>query len=253
MSASCLYAGKVVHVRHRPVTHRLDYSVFMGLFDLDELPQLDRRSWLFGYNRPALVSFKDSDHGDGTGAPLRPQIEQALLDADIVPPGGPIRLLCMPRLLGYLFNPLSVYFCHKPDGSLGAVVHEVNNTFGGRHFYALPALVGRDGRVRQHTAKDFKVSPLLPMDLDYQFQIEPPGAATRIHIGVQRQGAPVLTAWFAGQRETFSTMSLLRLTLTHPGMTLKVMAAIHWEAALTWLKLRRDKARQGRTSARQGA
>ncbi|OCC22899.1 hypothetical protein MB02_14105 [Croceicoccus estronivorus] len=241
MTGSCLFAGEVVHVRRRPTFHRLSYRIFMGLFDLDELPALSRNIRLFGYNRAALFSFHDRDHGDGSGHPLRPQVEQALADAGIEPPGGPIRILCMPRLLGYVFNPISVYFCHDRAGRLCATVHEVNNTFGERHFYALPAVAGYDGRVRQDCMKQFRVSPFLPMDLDYRFVIVPPDETTSVSIAARRDDEDILIAWFNGRRHPLNDAALARQWLTHPAMTWKVIAGIHWEALFLWRKLRRGK------------
>ncbi len=244
MISSCLYGGEVVHVRHRPARHRLAYSIFMGLFDLDELPMLARRTRLFGYNAAGLLSFHDRDHGDGSGRPLRRQVDQALRSAGIEPPEGPVRILCMPRVLGYVFNPLSVYFCYDRAGEVRAIVHEVNNTFGERYFYALPATTGPDGLVRQDCGKEFRVSPFLPMDLDYRFMIAPPAGRTSVQISVERNGDEILSAWFDGKHEPFSTRSLLKQWFLRPAMTWKVIAGIHWEALFIWRKLRLVRARK---------
>ena len=238
MTASCLYAGEVVHIRRRPVRHRLSYRVFMMLLDLDELPLLNRPSRLFAYNRAGLVSFHDRDHGDGSGRPLRRQVEQALTSEGLPVPGGPIRLLCMPRLLGYVFNPLSVYFCHDKQGVLRSIVHEVNNTFGERHFYVLEARAGEGGVVRQECAKQFRVSPFLSQVLDYRFTIEPPGERTSVHIAVSGEGGEVLSAWFTGKRSGLTAASLIAQWLRHPAMTIKVIVGIHWDALFLWRKLR---------------
>lgn len=208
----------------------------MGLFDLDELPALARGSMVFGYNRPGLFSFHDKDHGDSSGQALRPQVEGVLAAAGLNPPGGAIRLLCMPRLLGYVFNPLSVYFCYDKDGMLRATVHEVNNTFGERHFYAHNAMIADDGRVYQTCAKEFRVSPFLPMDLRYDFTILPPAALAAVHIAVSDATGTVVSAWFDGQRKDFGTAALLGQWLIHPLMTFKVIVGIHWEALLIWVK-----------------
>ncbi|HTO27933.1 MAG TPA: DUF1365 domain-containing protein, partial [Devosia sp.] len=149
MIASGIYTGMVVHKRLRPRRHRLSYRVFSLLLDLDELPALSLR-WL-AVNRPGLLSFREADHGDG-GA-LRPWVTARLAGAGIVA-DGPVRLLCYPRMLGYVFNPLTVYFCHRQDESLAAVIYEVHNTHGERHAYVLPA---GEGTVRQSCAKAFFV------------------------------------------------------------------------------------------------
>lgn len=231
---AALYVGRVQHTRLQPVRHKLSYRVFMGLFDIDALGQAAGRPWAFGYNRRALISFYDRDHGDGSGRPLRPQIEAHLRSSGITTADGSIRLLCMPRLLGYVFNPISTYFCYGLDGALVAIVHEVNNTFGERHFYALPFTA--DGR--QACAKQFRVSPFLPMGLDYAFRVASPEAHAALSICVSASRKPVLIASFRGRRRPFTSLEIVRLWLSHPALTFKVIAAIHWEALLLWLKLR---------------
>lgn len=238
MSGSALYVGAVTHTRLRPVRHKLRYRVFMGLFDLDDLPQLARRTWAFGFNRPGLVSFYDRDHGDGSDAPLRPQIEAALRENGMAAAAA-IRVLCMPRVLGFVFNPLCVFFCYDRSGALSAVVHEVNNTFGERHLYVLPAEPMADGRVLQQCDKAFRVSPFLPMALHYHFTIEPPDAHAGVRIGVSDEKGMMFAASFTAARRPFTSWEMLRLWLTHPALTWKVFAGIHWEALWIWLKLRR--------------
>ena len=176
MSASALYIGTVAHKRLRPKAHKLRYRVFSLLLDLDELPGLKLR-WL-GVNRPGLLSFREADHGDG--GPLRPWVAARLAEAGLVAE-GPVRLLCYPRMLGYVFNPLTVYFCHHGDGGLAAIIYEVHNTHGERHAYVLP---GGDGVVRHSCEKAFFVSPFMPMDCVYRFTISPPGetvSVARLH------------------------------------------------------------------------
>jgi DUF1365 family protein len=239
-----LYAGRVQHTRLQPVRHKLSYRVFMGLFDLDDLAETSRRVWAFSYNRPGLISFYDRDHGDGSGRPLRDQIEAKLLEAGIVAEIGAIRALCMPRLLGYVFNPISAFFCYDRNGVLAAIVHEVNNTFGERHFYALPVSGGREA-VRQECAKRFRVSPFLPMELDYKFRIAPPSERVGLSICVSKAHEPILHATFQGVRSPFTSSHIVRQWLAHPALTLKVITAIHWEAVLIWLRLRRQRGRAG--------
>src|SRR5690349_9418878 len=132
---SCLYSGSVMHRRLRPRPHRLRFGVFWMLLDLDEIDSLADGLRLFSRNGFNLTSFHARDHGDGSDIPLRQQAERHLRSAGIEPDGGRIELFCMPRILGYGFNPLSVYFCHRADGTLGAILYEVHNTFGERHSY----------------------------------------------------------------------------------------------------------------------
>jgi DUF1365 family protein len=235
MTASALYQGTVVHTRLRPARHRLRYRMFSLLLDLDELPALGLR--LLSHNRFNLFSFHDRDHGDGGRVPLRAQVEAHLRAAGYAPDGGAIRLLSVPRLLGYAFNPLSVYFCYRRDGSLMAILHEVNNTFGQRHSYLLPVDATRDGMViHQRCAKQLYVSPFMDMALTYDFRIHPPGTRLAIAIETSDAAGPVLEAVFAGQRRPLTDAVLLRAFFAFPLLTLKIVAGIHWEALKLWRK-----------------
>src|ERR1700729_4075058 len=145
-----LSAGTVTHRRVRPRPHRLRYRVFWMLLDLDEIDRLPASLRLFSHNRFNALSFFDADHGDGSGRPLRDQVEDQLQAAGLATDGGAIRLLCMPRIFGYGFNPLSVYFCYRPDGLLAAVLYEVHNTFGERHGYLIRVEPGAGAVIDQH-------------------------------------------------------------------------------------------------------
>jgi len=229
-SRSAIYVGEVSHTRLRPKTHALRYRIFMLLLDLDELPALSKRLRWFSLGRFNLTSFRERDHGDGSDTPLRTQIERHLDAANLSIAGGPIRLLCLPRVLGYVFNPLSVYFCYTPDQTLKAILYEVSSTFGERHGYLMRADPDAHGVVRQSAAKRLHVSPFMDMDLDYNFRIKPPGDALDVTIGTfDRQGL-LLNARFAAERRPLDDTSLLRAWLAHPLLTLKVIAGIHWEA-----------------------
>jgi DUF1365 family protein len=154
----------------------------------------------------------------------------------------------MPRVLGYVFNPLSIYFCHRSEGALAAIVYEVNNTFGERHSYVLPV---RDGpRIAQGCAKRLHVSPFMDMDLAYDFAIEPPGERVGIGIHVRDAEGLLLTAGFTGERRAFTDAELLEAWLAHPLLTLGVIAAIHVEAAKLWLKGMRYRPRPNLSSAK---
>jgi len=225
---SALYRGVVAHKRLRPKRHKLSYRVFTLLLDLDELPTLSLR--LLGINRPGVMSFRETDHGDG--GPLRPWVARRLAEAGFTA-DGPIRVLCYPRILGYVFNPLTVFYCHNGDGSLAAIIYEVHNTHGERHAYVLP---GGEGVVQHSCAKEFFVSPFMPMDCVYNFTIGAPDEAVSVNI-VEKDGEGVLlTASFVGQREELTDRAIAGALLAHPLMTLKVTAAIHWEAVKLLLK-----------------
>jgi len=234
--ASAIYRGHVTHVRLRPVRHRLDYRVFSILVDVDELPDLDCRTRLFGYNRAALVSFHDKDHGTGTGAPLRPWVEAQLREAGVTDDIEHIRILCYPRIFGYVFNPLSVYFCQSSDGRTVATLYEVGNTFAERHVYVMPVDDNDAPFIRQSCEKIFYVSPFMPMSCFYDFRVHTPGERISVAINEADAEGPLLMASFVGRHRPFSGPELLRAWLTHPLMTVKVIAAIHWEALRLWFK-----------------
>jgi DUF1365 family protein len=146
-----------------------------------------------------------------------------------------VYLLCYPRVLGYVFNPLSVYYCYARTGQLQALIYEVGNTYGERHCYLIPARPER-GMVRHACDKAFYVSPFLPMDCRYNFHARVPGKVLSLLIRETRRSEPVLDAWFTGHRRPLTDGTLLRLGLRLPFMTLKVIAGIHWEALKLWLK-----------------
>ena len=228
--ASAIYVGEVSHTRLRPRLHALRYRIFMLLLDLDELPALHRRLRWFSLGRFNLTSFRERDHGDGSATPLRTQVERHLDAANLSIAGGPIRLLCLPRVLGYAFNPLSVYFCYTPDERLRAILYEVSSTFGERHSYLMPAEPDAQGVVRQSAAKRLHVSPFMDMDLDYRFRIRPPAESLEVAIGTLDRDGLLLNARFAARRRPLDDAGLLRAWLAHPLLTLKVIAGIHWEA-----------------------
>lgn len=233
--ACALYVGSVMHQRLRPRRHRLQYRVYNLLIDLDELPRLQQSLRLFSLGRFNLFSWHPRDHGDGSDTALRAQIEARLRAAGL-PTGGAIRLLTMPRLLGHGFNPLSVWFCHAPDGALCALIHEVNNTFGQRHSYLIPVDDAGAAVIDQHAVKRLYVSPFNGMDMHYRFRVSPPGEAVSIGVSVHDRDGAVLNARLDGQRRPLSDAALLRVFFSHPLLTLKVVAAIHWEALRLWTK-----------------
>ncbi|SCW93250.1 DUF1365 domain-containing protein [Ancylobacter rudongensis] len=234
--ASALYAGEVMHVRLKPRRHRLAYRLFSLLLDLDEIAGLDARLRLFSRNRFNVFSFHDRDYADPEAGPLKAQVEHLLADAGLEPDGGAIRLLTLPRLFGYAFNPLSVYFCYRRDGSLIALLYEVNNTFGQRHSYLIPVGANETAPLRQKAEKRFYVSPFMDMGLTYSFRITPPGQGLRIAILASDAQGPVLSAVQTATRRPLNDRQLLRVMLSYPLLTLKVIAGIHWEALRIWAK-----------------
>jgi uncharacterized protein len=236
--AAGLYLGRVMHHRLRPRRHRFVYRVFSLLIDLDRLAELDRRLRLLSVNRPNLLSFQERDHGARDGSPLRPWVETMLAARGLDLAGGRVLLLCFPRLFGYVFNPLSIYYCYDAQGRLAALVYEVKNRSGEQHAYALPlACQDRpDGPARQSTRKAFYVSPFLEMAARYRFKLDPPGERLAVVIQEEVAQATTLVATLTGARRPLTDAQLLRAVLRMPLMTYKVILGIHYEALWLWLK-----------------
>lgn len=232
---SALYAGSIMHRRLRPKHHSLRYSIFYLLLDLDEIDDLTRMLRLFSHNRFNLFSFYDRDHGEGSATSLRDRIERYLQDAGI-DFGGPIRLLTMPRILGYAFNPLSIYFCHRRDHSLSAILYEVNNTFGQRHNYLIPVPYGMKGPIRQESQKTFHVSPFMTTDMAYSLSVTPPEKIVTVSVIGRDEAGPLIIAKLSAARQDLSDAALARAFCAFPLLTFKVIAGIYWEALLIWLK-----------------
>lgn len=236
---SCLYHGEVVHRRSAPVRHELRYRVFNLFADIDELPELDERLRLFSYNRFNLFSIADRNHGAGDGSSLRAHVWAMVREVD--PDCGitQVFMFCYPGVLGFVFNPLTVYYGYTAAGQLRLMIYEVNNTFGQRHSYVIPA----NDTWEQSCAKSFYVSPFNDADGRYHFRISPPGDTLKLAITLHTAGKPCLAAWFTGTREDLTDRNLFRSFASLPAMPLKVYGGIHWEAARLWIKGLRFKPR----------
>lgn len=231
-----IYETQVAHTRFAPLRHSFRYRVGYLLLDIDRLGALDRRLRLFAWNRPGLFSFHDRDHGPRDGSALRPWIEQTMLEHGVDIRGGRIRLLCFPRVLGYAFNPISLWFCDDAQGRAAAVLCEVRNTFGEYHSYLLPP--GHDGLFEwgatHYKAKCFHVSPFLATAATYAFRLQAPQRRMSLHIRERSAGRVVFAAGMTGVARSLDDAGLLRLFLRMPLMTFRVFAMIHWQALKLW-------------------
>jgi DUF1365 family protein len=224
---SAVYTGTLVHSRRGPVRNVFRYPLSTWLFDLDELPELEDRLRLFSVNRPNLVSLRESDHLDGA-SPLK----QAVLDLTGDPRIERVLLLTQPRVLGFVFNPVSFYWCYHGDGSLACIVSEVNNTFGER----MPEVL-RGPELHYSHPKRLHVSPFLGLDQRYEYAFSQPGEEVwaRIHVR-DEDGLVPLTAVLHGRRTELTNASLAKLLVRYPLQPLQVIALIHWQALRLWLK-----------------
>jgi hypothetical protein len=233
---SSVYLGEVMHQRQDKHAYRFVYRVFSLLLDVDELPGLSRRLRFFSHNRFNLFSLRDRDHGARDGTPLREWAVRELLARGIDLEGGSIRLLCFPRVLGYVFNPLSIWYCEHRDGSLRAVICEVRNTFGEMHHYFLCRGDGApmDWRAEHRASKVFHVSPFLSQDMEYHFRFLAPDARIGVYIDEYQGDALVFKACISARSVPLTDDRLIGMFCGMPLLPFKVMAAIHWQALKLW-------------------
>lgn len=227
-----IYTGTVRHRRFRPKTHSFRYEVFFAFLDIDRLPELCNISRVVSYNQWNWASFDQRDHFGDPVIPLRERLAQDAVSHGLSLPDGPIYLLTHLRYFGYVFNPISFFYCYDAGLTLRLVLAEVNNTFGETHNYWLPM----ESRHRIRVKKELHVSPFNDMNLTYDFRLTDPGDTLVAHMNVVDAGDRFFDATLMLRREPWSADSLSRALRRHPWMTAKVIGAIHWEALRLWMK-----------------
>jgi DUF1365 family protein len=238
-AAADLYVGEVMHRRSRPKSYEFVYRVFNIVLDIDRLAEPPARCRLFSHNRFNLFSFHDRDHGPRDGSALRPWIERQLAAAGLSHAAAQVRLLCMPRVLGYGFDPLSIWYCHDAAGDLRAILYQVKNTFGDQHGYLLPVGGNAEnpGAPPDHEFdKIFHVSPLIAMDARYRIRTTSPDENLAVLIRESDDDGEFLVATLTGDRREMTDAALIRQFLRVPFMSLKVIVAIHWQAIRLMLR-----------------
>ena len=235
MINSAIYNGKVIHKRFKPKVHYFKYKVFSLLIDLSELEILDKKVNFFSYNKFNLISFYEKDHGDRDGSSLTLWVKKNLEKYNIQAKDIKIKILCYPRIFGFVFNPLSVFYIYNLQDQLISILYEVKNTFGEQHTYLFK--VTKDANLIQNNcSKKFHVSPFIEMNCNYFFRLLKPGNKISVIIDQYDNEDQILYASQDGTRSDFNTQHLIKSYLKHPIMTFKIILAIHFEAFKLWAK-----------------
>ena len=230
---SCIYNGEVTHTRFKPVRHFLKYKTFSLLIDLDETDLLDKSIGIFSHNKFNIFSFYDKDHGDRDGGNLKDWVISNLKKFRIKENITNIKLLCYPRILGYVFNPLSIFYCYEKD-KLVAIFYEVKNTFNEQHTYIFK--IKNNEEIIQKCRKKFYVSPFMDMETFYNFKLLNPNDKLSVFIKQTDADGTILTATQTGDKKEFSFKQLAINFIKYPLMTIKIISSIHYEALLLWKK-----------------
>jgi len=230
---SCIYNGEVNHTRFKPVKHFLNYKTFSLFIDLDEIEQLDKSISIFSHNKFNIFSFYNKDHGDRDGNCLKKWVISNLQKYKIEGNISKIKILCYPRIFGYVFNPLSIFYCYEND-KLKSIFYEVKNTFNEQHTYIFKIKDGEE--IKQKCKKKFYVSPFMDMETFYNFKLIDPNQRLSVMIKQTDAEGTVLTATQTGYKKEFNFKQLLINFFKYPLMTLKIISSIHFEALLLWKK-----------------
>ena len=236
---SAIYTGNIRHRRFKPVPHEFSYRLYLVYLDLDELDEVEQTSKLLSTRKRALAEFRRSDHYGDPNQPLKQSIEALVTEQTGYTPKGPIRLLTHLRYFGYVFNPVSFYYCFNETGdNVDCVVAEVNNTpWGEQHCYVLQLDQNAGVPVkRTSSGKAMHVSPFMPMDMQYDWRIGTPDESLNLHMANLKESEKIFDATLTLKKKPLSTSVLASSLIKYPLLTIKVMAAIHWQAIRLWLK-----------------
>ena len=232
---SCIYNGHVIHKRFKPKEHFFKYKVFSLLIDLSEVHEIEKKISFFSYNKFNLISFFDKDHGDRDGSSLIEWVKNNLKKTGAEIEGIKIKLLCYPRILGYVFNPLSIFFVYNSNSSLIAILYEVKNTFGEQHTYVFKTNPN-EKNIQNNCEKKFHVSPFMDLSSRYYFKILDPQNKLSVVIDQRDKDGKLLYASQDGLKSELSSKNLILSYIKHPLMTFKIISAIHFEALRLWVK-----------------
>jgi len=233
--SSCIYSGLITHKRFKPKKHFFTYKIFSLLIDLSEVEELEKNIKFFSYNKFNILSFHNIDHGPRDGSPLINWVKKVLANSKINIDNGKIKLLCFPRFFGYVFNPLSIFYCYNKNSKLKAVLYEVKNTFNEQHTYIFRSK-SSSNLILHKCKKKFYVSPFIEMKTFYNFRLSKPKSKINILIQQSDLKGPLLIARQTGKRIKLTSQNLLFQFITHPLMSFKVILAIHFEAFKLWIK-----------------
>ena len=230
---SCIYNGVVTHQRFKPIKHSLKYKTFSLLVDLDEVESLDKNISIFSLNKFNIFSFYTKDHGERNGNSIKKWVLKTIKKFNISNNITKVKLLCYPRIFGYVFNPLSIFYCYE-NNNLRAIFYEVKNTFNEQHTYIFK--IKNNEHIEQKCKKKFYVSPFIDMETYYNFRLLNPKEKLSIFIRQTDEKETILTASQTGDRKEFSFKQLIVNFFKYPLMTIKIMGSIHYEALLLWKK-----------------
>ena len=235
IKSSFIYSGNVVHKRFKPKIHYFKYKVFSLLIDLSEIDLLDKSLKIFSYNKFNIISFYNKDHGARDGSSIKDWVIDNLKKNNIDTNDIQIKLLCYPRIFGYVFNPLSVFYIYDKNLNLISILYEVKNTFGEQHTYIFKT--DETHNLIQHMCKKkFHVSPFIEMNCIYFFRLLKPGNKISVIIDQNDKDGKILYASQDGVKSELSNINLIKSYLKHPLMTFKIILAIHFEAFRIWTK-----------------